>query len=169
MDTKYETLFAAARRTGHDLRRRRGLRRPRGPLPRQPAPPRRGEAFRHRVPRLQTGGQNRRFARRSPGPHRTLLLAPQRGDRHRECGDGAAVHAADRRGVRLCQRLDGLHRRRPVRIRRRGRNLDPEAPRPGPDGAPRTHDLQVRRFGRRADPGLLRCNSDNFSTYSGKK
>ena len=38
------------------------------------------------------------------------------------------------------------------RIRRRGRNLDPETPRPGPDGAPRTHDLQVRRFGRRADP-----------------
>ncbi len=59
--------------------------------------------------------------------------------------------AAGRCGVRLRQRLDGLHRRRPVRVRRRGRNLDPETPRPRPDGAARTHDLQIRDFRRRAD------------------
>lgn len=54
-------------------------------------------------------------------------------------------------GVRLRQRLDGLHRRRPVRVRRRGRHFDPETPRPRPDGAARTHDLQIRDFRQRTD------------------
>ena len=89
--------------------------------------------------------------RRSSGAHRPLLLAPQRSHRHRKRRDGPGVHPAGRCGVRLRQRLDGLHRRRPVRVRRRGRHFDPETPRPRPDGAARTHDLQIRDFRQRTD------------------
>ena len=70
---------------------------------------------------------------------------------HRKRRDGPGVHPAGRCGVRLRQRLDGLHRRRPVRVRRRGRHFDPETPRPRPDGAARTHDLQIRDFRQRTD------------------
>ena len=62
-----------------------------------------------------------------------------------------SLDPAGRCGVRLRQRLDGLHRRRPVRVRRRGRHFDPETPRPRPDGAARTHDLQIRDFRQRTD------------------
>ena len=132
-------------------RRRGGVRRTRRPLPRVPAPPRRGGALRDRIPRLQAGRADRRLPRRSSGAHRPLLLAPQRSHRHRKRRDGPGVHPAGRCGVRLRQRLDGLHRRRPVRVRRRGRHFDPETPRPRPDGAARTHDLQIRDFRQRTD------------------
>ena len=104
-----------------------------------------------RIPRLQAGRADRRLPRRSSGAHRPLLLAPQRSHRHRKRRDGPGVHPAGRCGVRLRQRLDGLHRRRPVRVRRRGRHFDPETPRPRPDGAARTHDLQIRDFRQRTD------------------
>ena len=77
-------------------------------------------------------------------------LAHQRSHRHRERRNGPGVHPAGRCGMRLRQRLDGLHRRRPVRLRRRGRHLDPETPCPRPDGAARAHDLQIRDFRQRA-------------------
>ena len=95
--------------------------------------------------------QDRRLPRRSSGAHCPLLLAPQRSHCHRKRRDGPGVHPAGRCGVRLRQRLDSLHRRRPVRVRRRGRHLDPETPRPRSDGAARTHDLQIRDFRQRTD------------------
>ena len=59
------------------------------------------------------------------------------------------VHRRRRRGRRLYQRLDPLHRRLRVRDGRRDRQLDPEAARPRADRAARADDLQVRRPRRR--------------------
>ena len=82
------TVRPDGRRTRHGLRRRGGVRRTRRPLPRVPAPPRRGGALRDRIPRLQAGRADRRLPRRSSGAHRPLLLAPQRSHRHRKRRDG---------------------------------------------------------------------------------
>ena len=59
-----------------------------------------------------------------------------------------------RRGLRVRERLDPLHRRRRVRDGRRDRQLDPEAPRARPDRAARAVRRQVPRRGRRARPHL---------------
>ena len=152
----------------HGLRRRRGFRGPRRTLPRRPAGTRVRRAFRHGIPRLQTRRQDRRIARRGPRAHRPLLVAPQRSHRHREQTDRHAVHTRRGRRLRLRQRLDGLHRRRPVRLRRRGGNLDPEAPRPRSDGPSRTDDLQIRRHGRRADPGILKPSASDSTRKTTK-
>ena len=124
-------------------------------LPRRVAGTCRRRAFRHRVPRLQTGRENRRVARRGAGAYRPLLVAPQRSHCHRKQAGRHAVHAQRRRRLRLRQRLDRLHRRRAVRLRRRSGYLDAETPRPRPDGTARTHDLQVYRLGRRTNPPTL--------------
>ena len=82
--------------------------------------------------------------------------------------DGPGVHPAGRCGVRLRQRLDGLHRRRPVRVRRRGRHFDPETPRPRPDGAARTHDLQIRDFRQRTDQRAMTVTPPPAATSAAK-
>ena len=53
-------------------------------------------------------------------------------------------------GRRAGQCLDPVRRRRGARPRGRGRDLDPEAPRPGPDGTEGVDIGQVRGVGRRA-------------------
>ena len=77
--------------------------------------------------------------------HPALLVRPHRGDP----GPRPGHHPALRRGRRLGrgggQRLDPVHRRRGVRLRRRDRHLDAEAARPRPDGAARDDVEQVRR------------------------
>src|SRR5436190_1805420 len=62
----------------------------------------------------------------------------------------AGVPARGRRGVRLRQRLDALHRRGRVRHGRRDRQLDAEAARARADRAARAVRVQVPRRGRRA-------------------
>ena len=69
---------------------------------------------------------------------------------------GARVPARRRRGLRVRQRLDALHRRGRVRDGRRDRQLDPEAPRPRPDRPARAVHVQVPGRGRRARPSLSR-------------
>ena len=64
---------------------------------------------------------------------------------------GRGLHRERRRGLRLRQRLDALHRRRRVRHGRGDGQLDPEAPRPRPDRPARADDVQVR--GARQRPG----------------
>ena len=82
-----------------------------------------------RVPGADPRGQGRRLARRGDRPRQPLQLGPLRGDRHRLDRGRRALHARRRRGLRLRQRLDPLHRRRRVRDGRRDRQLDPEAAR----------------------------------------
>ena len=67
-------------------------------------------------------------------------------------GRGPAVRRRGRRGGGAGQRLDPVHRRRRVRLRRRDRDLHPEAARPRPDGAARDDLDQVRRHRRRPRP-----------------
>ena len=85
-----------------------------------------------------------------------LRLGPLGGDRHRLDGVVAGVHRRGRRGLRLRQRLDSLHRRRGVRHGRRDRQLHTEAARARPDrrcaSSPRYKFVvegsgQVRRVG----------------------
>ena len=65
---------------------------------------------------------------------RRCVLRAHRGDRHRVDLDRAAVRRRRRLGGGAGQRLDPVHRRRRVRLRRRDRHLHPEAARPRPDG-----------------------------------
>ena len=67
---------------------------------------------------------------------------------------GAGVHRRGRRGGRLRQRLDPLHRRLRVRDGGGDRQLDPEAARARPDRAARADDHQVRRPRRRTGAGV---------------
>ena len=98
-----------------------------------------------------------------------LLVAPQRGHRHRKPAGRHAVHAQRRRRLRLRPRLDRLHRRRAVRLRRRSGYLDAETPRPRPDGTARAHDLQVYRLGRRTNPPTLNPDTTkNLEKTAGK-
>ena len=62
------------------------------------------------------------------------------------------VHRRGRRGGRLRQRVDPLHRRLRVRDGRRDRQLDPEAARARADRAARADHVQVRRPRRRPGP-----------------
>ncbi len=71
-------------------------------------------------------------------------------------GGGRPVHAGGRRGRGAGQRVDAVRGRRGVRVRGRDRHLDPEAARPGPDGAAGADDREVRRAGRGPYPGLSR-------------
>ena len=76
----------------------------------------------------------------------------QRGDRGRLRRGDRRLHRRRRRRRRPGQRLDPVHRRRRVRLRRRDRHLDPEAARPGaarPAGADLDH---VRRHRQRPHP-----------------
>ena len=66
--------------------------------------------------------------------HRRLVDAPHRVDRHRVGAQRRAVPRRGRLRGRHGERLHPLHRRRRVRLRRRGRHLDAEAARPRPDG-----------------------------------
>ena len=58
---------------------------------------------------------------------------------------GAPLRRRGRLGGGAGQRLDPVHRRRRVRVRRRDRDQHPEAPRAGADGAARDDLDQVRR------------------------
>ena len=80
-------------------------------------------------------------------PHQPVRHRPYRGHRHRGHRRRPPLRRGGRRRHRHGQRLHPLHRRRGVRLRRRDRHLDPEAPRPGSDGAAGAHHLQVRRVG----------------------
>ena len=86
--------------------------------------------------------------------HRPLRQRALRGDRHARHRRGARLPARRRRGVRVRQRLDALHRRRRVRDGRGDRQLDAEAPRARADRAARAVHVQVPRRGRRARPRL---------------
>ena len=79
-----------------------------------------------------------------------LRLRALRGDPDRLGRGGARVPARRRRGGRVRQRVDEVHRRRRIRDGRRDRQLDPEAARAGPDRAARAVHVQVPRRGRRA-------------------
>ena len=70
-----------------------------------------------------------------------------RGHRDPRPRRGPALHPRGRRRCRHRQRLDALHRRGALRLRRRDRHLDPEAPRPRPDGAAGPHHLPLRGVG----------------------
>ena len=130
---------------GRAGRRRAGARRRRGDGDR------RGErgGLGDRVPRPEAGGRRRRLAGGGDRPRQPLRHPPLGGDRHRLRGGGRALHRGRRRGRRLHQRLDPLHRRVRVRDGRRDRQLDPEAARARPDRPARADDLQVRRPRRR--------------------
>ena len=97
------------------------------------------------------GGARPRGGRR---PRQPVRHRPHRGHRHRGHRRRPPLRRRRRRRHGHRQRLDPLHRRRGVRLRRRDRHLHPEAPRPGADGPPGAHHLQVRRVGRRPDPGV---------------
>ena len=62
-----------------------------------------------------------------------------------------------RLGRRDGERLHPVHRRRRVRLRRRGGHLHPEAARPRPDGPARAHQHQVDRARRGAGARLSRA------------
>ena len=68
----------------------------------------------------------------------------------------AGLHRRRRRGVRLRERLDALHRRRRLRHGRRDRQLDAEAACARPDRRARAHQLQVRGRGLRPGQGVGR-------------
>ena len=86
--------------------------------------------------------------------HRALRQRALGGDRHARHGRRARVPARRRRGLRLRQRLDALHRRRRVRDGRGDRQLDAEAARARADRAARAVHVQVPRRGRRTRPRL---------------
>ncbi|GAA3103257.1 glutamate-5-semialdehyde dehydrogenase [Nonomuraea salmonea] len=65
----------------------------------------------------------------------------------RSQGGRQAVRRARRLGRGGGQRLDAVHRRRGVRVRRGDRHLHPEAARARPDGAARAHLHQVDLYG----------------------
>ena len=65
---------------------------------------------------------------------------------------GPAVHRRRRLRGGAGQRVDPVHRRRRVRLRRRDRDQHPEAARARPDGAARDDVDQVRRHRRRTRP-----------------
>ena len=69
--------------------------------------------------------------------HSEAIVTSSRGGRR-------GVHRRGRRGRRLRQRLDPVHRRLRVRDGGRDRQLDPEAARPRPDRDARADHLQVR-------------------------
>ena len=76
--------------------------------------------------------------------------------------------AARRLGRRVRQRLDPLHRRLRVRLRRRGRHLHQPPARARSDGPARAHDLQVRHPGHRADPLVTRNAPPRPATSAGR-
>ena len=86
----------------------------------------------------------------------TVRHASLRGDRHRGPRGGPAVHGRGRRGLRLRERLDAVHRRRRVRPRRRDGHLHAEAARARPHRPAGAHLRQVRAVGRRAGAGPRR-------------
>ena len=104
------------------------------------------------VPRARARGQGRRLRRGGDRARQPLRLGPLGGDRHRAAPQRAGVPARRRRGLRVRQRLDALHRRRRVRDGRRDRQLDPEAARPRADRRARAVHVQVPGRGRRPDP-----------------
>ena len=69
-------------------------------------------------------------------------------------GCRATVHRARRCRRRHGERVDGIHRRRTVRLRRRDRHLHPETPRPRTDGPARIDLDQMDRVGQTATPAL---------------
>ena len=98
---------------------------------------------------LDISAGRRTRPRRGDRAHPALLERAQRRDRHRGPGRGPAVHRGRRLGRGAGQRVDPVHRRRRVRLRRRDRHLHPEAARPRTDGAARDDVDQVRRGRRR--------------------
>ena len=89
--------------------------------------------------------RSRTSARYSSGHTEAIVTDSQAAARRFTAAvDSAAVHG---------QRLDPVHRRRRVRLRRRDRHLHPEAARPRADGAARDDLDEVRRHRRRP----LRC------------
>ena len=96
-----------------------------------------------------------RVARRRPTSTRRSTHVNRYGTGHTEAILTRDLDAARRftnevdAAAVLVERVDPVHRRRGVRLRRRDRHLDAEAARARPDGPARAHDLQVRRLGRR--------------------
>ena len=75
-----------------------------------------------------------------------------RGHRRDESCCRPTVQRTGRRGRGDGQRVDGVHRRRAVRFRRRDRHLHPEVARPRTDGSARIDVNQVDCVGRRPHP-----------------
>ena len=92
---------------------------------------------------LDIAAARRRLARRGRRAHPALVQSgtPRRSSPRR--GGGPPVHPAGRRDDGHGERVDPVHRRRPVRLRRRDRHLHPEAARPRPDGPARADHHQV--------------------------
>ncbi|CAA9521598.1 MAG: Gamma-glutamyl phosphate reductase, partial [uncultured Solirubrobacteraceae bacterium] len=101
------------------------------------------------VPRPRARGAGGRLGRGGDRARQPLRVGALRGDRHARHGGGPRLPARRRRGLRLRQRLDALHRRRRVRHGRRDRQLDAEAARARPDRPARAVHVQVRRRRRR--------------------
>ena len=88
-------------------------------------------------------------------PHQRARHRAHRGHRDLEHQQRRPIHCPGRRGRRHGQRLDGFHRRRRIRIRRRDRHLHPEAACPRADGSGRTDQYQVCADRYRPDPGVV--------------
>ena len=89
------------------------------------------------------------------GAHRGAQQQAQRGGYHRQLRERHALHVGGRRRRRLRERKHAVHRRRPVRARRRDRHLHAEDARPRAHGARRAHQLQVDGAGRGPRPARM--------------
>ncbi len=91
--------------------------------------------------RLQTHPPHSGRHRRGSELHCSLRLQTQRVHHRREHRSFRALPCFGRCSMRVRQRVDSLHRRRPVRLRRRNRHLHTETSRPRPYGFARNHHL----------------------------
>ena len=150
-DAFLPAAFESLRDAGVELR---GDERARGGRRRRRRGHRRGLG--DRVPGARARRAGRRLGGRGDRAHQHLRLRPLGGDRHRLGGRRAEVPARRRRRLRVRERLDPVHRRRPVRDGRRDRQLHAEAARPRADRPARAVHLQVPGRGRRPGPSLVK-------------
>ena len=113
-------------------------------------PTRGGVARRVPVDGHRHGGGRR--PRRRDRAHQRVRHRAHRGHRHHQSRCGPTLQRAGRCSSGDGQRVDGVHRRRAVRFRRRDRHLHPEAARPRTDGPARIDIDQVDCVGRRPHP-----------------
>ena len=117
----------------------------------KPAAPR---GLGRRIPRSHPHHRRRPLAGGRHRAHQPPRLPSFRRHHHRGRKGPGRLPGAGGLRLRLCQRVDPLHRRRRIRHGRRNRHFHGQAPRPRPHGTRGTDHLQVRRARRRPDPAL---------------
>ena len=116
--------------------------------------PERGRTAR-RVPVDGHRRRRRRRPRRRHRPRQRVRHRAHRGHRHHQSCCRPTVHRTGGCRGGHGERVDVVHRRRAVRLRRRDRHLHPEAACPRPDGPARIDLDQMDRLGRRPHPPRL--------------